>query len=277
MNSKMKLGTMIAVTALLSMTAKAQEPDTVKIIKETVIQHDTVIKEVAPAAPVQPVQQVQPVQPVQPQNTAKEDDRPPLRHGEFGVRYMPTFATLRFRNQYDNEIQGEVSMSNGFGIMLGVNLSKNIGLVTELSYLEISQRYKDQNLERKVDVSYLNIPVLLSLNTNKTRIVNLNFVAGPQFGVNVGSSISSSGTEDTETVRATVGASGTDIGLAYGTGLEIALNKLRTVRLDFGYRGFYGLVDGNVNQSSQNPDTYNVLIRTSRQTQGAYAGLTFCF
>ncbi|MCD6017306.1 MAG: hypothetical protein K0S53_427 [Bacteroidetes bacterium] len=271
MNSKMKLGTMIAVSALLSMTAKAQEPDTVKVIKETIIKHDTVIKEVAPPPPPAP-----PAPPAEPQTAAK-DERPPLRHGEFGVRYMPTFSTLRFRNQYDNEIQGEVSLSHGFGIMLGANLSKNIGLQAELSYLEISQRYKDQNLERKVDVSYLNIPILLSLNTDKTRIVNLNFVAGPQFGVNIGSSISSSSNENTETVRATVGASGTDIGVAYGTGLEIALNKMHTVRLDFGYRGFYGLVDGNADQTSKNPDTYNVLIRTSRQTQAAYAGLTLCF
>lgn len=268
MNSKMKLGMMIAASALLSMTAKAQEPDTVKIIKETIIKHDTVIKEVAPPPP--------PAPPAEPQAAAK-DERPPLRHGEFGVRYMPTFATLRFRNQYDTEIQGEVTMSHGFGVMLAANLSKNIGLQAELSYLDISQKYKDRNLDRRVDVSYLNIPVLLSLNTDKTRIVNLNFVAGPQFGVNLGSSISTSGTEDSETIRATVGATGTDIGLAYGTGLEIALNKMHTVRLDFGYRGFYGLVDGNANQTSKNPDTYNVLIRASRQTQGAYAGFTLCF
>lgn len=272
MNSKMKLGTMIAVTALLSMTAKAQEPDTVKIIKETIIKHDTVIKEVAPPPPPAP-----PAPPAEPQSTAKDNERPPLRHGEFGVRYMPTFTTMRFRNQFDNEIQGDVAMSHGFGIMLGANLSKNIGLQVELSYLEVSQKYKDQNLDRKVDVSYLNIPVLLSLNTDKTRIVNLNFVAGPQFGVNLGSSISSSGTGDTETIQATVGAKGTDIGVAYGTGLEIALNRMHTVRLDFGYRGFYGLVDGNADQTAKNPDTYNVLIRTSRQTQGAYAGLTLCF
>ncbi|MES2567813.1 MAG: porin family protein [Bacteroidota bacterium] len=269
MKTNLKLGTIIAISTLLSTTVKAQETDTVKIIKETVIKHDTVIKEV-PAPPP-------PVAPVEPQSNVKDNERPPLRHGEFGVRYMPTFSTLRFRNQYDNEIQGEVSMSHGFGIMLGTNFSKNVGLQAELSYLQISQKYKDQNLERSVDVSYLNIPILLSLNTDKTRIVNLNFVAGPQFGINIGSSISTTGTEDTETIRATVGASGTDIGLAYGTGLEIALNKMHTVRLDFGYRGFYGLVDGNANQSSKNPDTYNVLIRTSRQTQGAYAGLTLCF
>lgn len=269
MNSKMKLGTMIAVTALLSMTAKAQEPDTVKIIKETVIKHDTVIKEVAAPPP--------PAPPAEPQSTAKNNDRPPLRHGEFGIRYMPTFTTMRFRNQFDNEIQGEVTMSHGFGIMLGANLSKNIGIQAELSYLDVSQKYKDRNLDRKVDVSYLNIPILLSLNTDKTRIVNLNFVAGPQFGVNLGSSISSSGTGDAETIQATVGAKGTDIGVAYGTGLEIALNKMHTVRLDFGYRGFYGLVDGNADKTAKNPDTYNVLIRTSRQTQGAYAGITLCF
>lgn len=105
----------------------------------------------------------------------------------------------------------------------------------------------------------------------------MNFVAGPQFGINVASSISSSGDESSEALHATVGASGTDIGLAYGTGLEIALNRMHTWRLDFGYRGFYGLFDATINQPSNKPDTYNVIVRTSRITQGGYIGMTLCF
>lgn len=266
MKTKTKLGTIIALSSLLSISVKAQEPDTVKIIKETQIIRDTVVKQVLVPPP-----------PTSEPNVSPKPERPPLRRGELGIRYMPTFASLALRNYNGDVIQGELTMNQGFGFMLGVNLSKNVGLQAEISYLDISQKFKDKNLNRQVNVSYLNIPVLLSLNTDKTRIVNLNFVAGPQFGVNLGSSINTTGDEDTETVRATIGAKGRDVGVAYGTGLEIALNRMHTARLDFGYRGFYGLVDGAASQSSKNPDTYNVLVKASRQTHAGYVGLTLCF
>ncbi len=270
MKTSTKLGTILAFTSLLSTTVSAQQPDTVKIIKETQIVHDTVVKLVQTPPP--PPAAVEPVE-------APKPERAPLRRGEFGVRYMPTFASLAFRNYNGDVIQGELTLSQGYGLMLAGNITKNVGLQAEISYLDISQKYKDKNLNRQVNVSYLNIPVLLSLNTDKTRIVNLNFVAGPQFGVNLGSSIKTDGDDnaETETLQATVGASGSDVGAAYGTGLEIALNRMHTFRLDFGYRGFYGLVDGNANQSSKNPDTYNVLVRAARQTHAGYVGLTLCF
>ena len=268
MKTSTKLASVLAFTSLLSTNVSAQQTDTVKIIKETQIVHDTVVKKIQ--APPQQISE-----PV----TPPSKERAPLRRGELGVRYMPTFSSLALRNYNGHVVQGDLTLSQGYGIMLAGNFSKNVGIQAEISYLDISQKFKDRNLNRQVNVSYLNIPVLLSLNTDKTRIVNLNFVAGPQFGINLGSSIKTDGNEnnDTETLQATVGASGSDVGAAHGTGLEIALNKMHTFRLDFGYRGFYGLVDGNARQSSKNSDTYNVLVKASRQTHAAYVGLTLCF
>jgi opacity protein-like surface antigen len=265
MKKKIKSGTLVALIALLSVTAVAQEPDTVKVIKETKVIRDTVIKKEPQVIHDTIIKE------------NKKPDRPELRRGEFGIRYMPTFSSLALRSSNGDKIQGDATLSHGFGIMLACNFSKNVGLQAEVSYLDISQKYKDQNLNREVKVSYLNIPVMLSINTDKSRMLNLNFVAGPQFGVNVGSSIQTTGDQNSETIHARVGATGTDIGVAYGTGLEIALNRMHTCRLDFGYRGFYGLVDGNVKQTSNSPDTYNVIIRGSRMTQSAYIGLTLCF
>lgn len=267
MKTKSKLGLMFAVAALVSSSITAQVTDTVKVIKETQIVRDTVVPE---------KKEVQVVH----DTVVKEKDRSKdlkLRVGEFGIRYMPTLAALAFRNSNGEVVQGEFTMSQGYGLMLGLNFSKNVGLQGEVNYLDVTQKYKDRNLDRQVNVAYLNVPVLLSVNTDKRRVVNLNFVAGPQFGFNIGSSIKTSGSDNTETVKATVGASGTDVGLAYGTGLEIALNPMHTFRLDLGYRGFYGLFDAMGNQSSSNPDTYNVLIRASRKTHAAYLGLTMCF
>jgi opacity protein-like surface antigen len=254
MKTKMKLVAIAAMAVFLSKTAAAQEPDTVRVIKETQVVHDTVVVK-----------------------DKSNPDRPSLRMGEFGIRYMPTFTSLSLRNYNGDVIQGEMTMSHGIGAMMALNLSRHVGIQAEVSYLDVNQKYKDRNLDRQVNVSYLNIPVMLSLNTNKTSWVNWNFVAGPQFGVNLGSDISTTGDDNSATVHAVVGAKGTDVGLAYGTGLEFALSRDHNLRLDLGYRGFYGLVDASADQYKANPNTYNVIVRASRMTQAAYLGLTLCF
>lgn len=265
MKTKIK-SIVIALTALLCVPAVAQVTDTVRVIKETEVVTDTVKETVVVPAPAPAVEN-------------KQDERPPLRRGEFGLRYMPTFVSVDVRSYNGEVIQGQATLSHGYGLMLAGNFSKNVGIQAEVNYLEITQKYKDQNLDRQVDVSYLNIPVMLSLNTDKSRMLNLNAVVGPQFGLNIGGEVDQydDGNDSTESLRATVGASGTDVGLAYGTGLEIALNKAHTFRLDLGYRGFYGLVDGSARQSSSNPDTYNVVVKGARRSHAAYFGLTFCF
>jgi opacity protein-like surface antigen len=259
----------VALSALLFSSVNAQT-DTVRIketTKETTIIHDT-------------VQQPQPVviqNPTPVQNEEPEEKRPDLRRGEFGIRYMPTFSSLALRTYNGDVIDGELTMSHGYGVMFGLNFSKNIGIQAEVNYNETSQKYKDRGLERQVSVSYLNIPVLLSLNTDKTMPVNLNIVAGPQFGLNVGSSIKTTGTATGDTLKAVVGVKEGDVGFAYGAGLEFALNRAHTLRLDLGFRGFYGFVDMSASNTSNNPDTYNILVKASRKTYAGYLGLTWCF
>ena len=77
--------------------------------------------------------------------------------------------------------------------MLALNFSPHVGVQGEVDYYKATQKYKDQSVNNEVNIKYLDIPVMLSLNTNKMARVNLNAVVGPQFGINVGSDISSSG------------------------------------------------------------------------------------
>ena len=189
---------------------------------------------------------------------------------------MPTFSSLTVRTYEGDVVQGETTMSNGYGGIIGFN-GKHIGLQGEVNYLKISQKYKDRNLDRVVDISYLNIPVLLSLNTDKSKMINWNVVAGPQFGINAGAKTSSSGGESTDTLKAVVAIKKGDIGLAYGTGLEFMLNAKRSVRLDLGFRGFYGLVDMRDTSTDNDPNTYNVIVKASRKTYGGYIGFAFLF
>jgi hypothetical protein len=210
-------------------------------------------------------------------NNDDSSNDPTLRRGEFGLRYMPTFGSLDLRTYNNSTVKGSMSLSHGWGIMLGFNFNHHVGVQGEINYNEINQKWKDQSLNRTVHVSYLNIPVMLSLNTDKAAPVNLNFVVGPQFALNVGSSIKGDSKGNTETLNATVAARSGDVGAAYGAGLEFMLNKDHTLRLDLGFRGYYGFVDMSADQTNNNPDTYNVLVSASRKTYAGYIGLSFLF
>lgn len=259
-----KLNIWLGSLALFAGTLQAQT-DTVKVnttdsVNTTRVVHDTVVK-------MQPTPYyTTPAQPV------KERDEIPLRRGELGVRFMPTVTYLSFNTINGDVVQASTDVNYGYGAMLGFNFTKNIGIVGEVDYLDIFQKYKDQELDRQVHLNYLNIPVMLSLNTNKTKPVNLNVVVGPQFGVMVGSSVNGSTSSSGSSVNATVAAKSGDVGLAYGAGLEFALNPRHTFRLDLGFRGMYGFVNVSGDQTSS--DAYTVTVSGTRKAYGGYAGFT---
>lgn len=204
-------------------------------------------------------------------NTATAQDSNGVPVFELGIRYMPTFTSLDVQTYDGGVIKGEIKMRHGFGGMVAINFGAHLGIQGEVNYYQVSQDYRDNSLDRTVKLRYINIPLLLSLNTNKAGIVNLNLVAGPQFGINVGSDLKTSGTGNTETLQATVAMKKGDVGFAYGAGLGIG-NK--NIRLDVGYRGFYGFVKMS---DEAKAGTYNVVVNASRQSHGAYIGLTFLF
>jgi opacity protein-like surface antigen len=250
----LKLINMLAFsTASICVSAVNAQQDTVRIIQQplVVIVHDTVLKE------------------------ETKTERPPLRRGEFGIRYMPTFSSLDLKTYNGETVHGSATVAHGAAVMLGFNFNKHIGIQAEVDYYMLSQNYQDRNMDRKVKISYLNIPVLLSLNTDKTRWINLNVVAGPQFGINVGSDLKTTGDNGTDSLHAVVALKKGDVGFAYGAGLEFALNMKHTVRLDLGYRGFYGLVDMDAKSNDHN--SYNIILKTARKTDAAYLGLTLVF
>jgi hypothetical protein len=200
-----------------------------------------------------------------------QNDYPDLRRVELGFHYMPTFYSMDFKTYNGNVIKGSVTLSHGFGGMLGLNFSPHAGIQGEIDYYKATQKFKDQSISSEVNIKYLDIPLLLSLNTNKMAPVNLNAVVGPQFGINVGSDISSTGSTATATVAAKKG----DIGAAFGAGLEFAFGESHNLRLDLGYRGFYGFVKMDADKTGS--DTYNVVVNATRKTNAAYARLTFLF
>ena len=248
-NKKFKFIALGAITALMfSPYAKGQEA--VKV------QETTTIRET----------------PVAVTNTTESTE---LKRGEFGIRYMPTFIKIDVRDSKGEEVPGTVSFQQGFGIMLGINITEHVGVQGEINYLQISQKYKDVTLNREVKIRYINIPLLLSLNTNKSGQFNLNFVVGPEFGFNTGYDVRSDGYNGSDSINAVVVLKKSNVGLAYGAGLEFAINKDHTLRFDLGYRGFYNFVD--VAGTGNTFDNYNVVVKVPRNRNSLYAGFTIQF
>ncbi|MBK8192171.1 MAG: PorT family protein [Lewinellaceae bacterium] len=196
---------------------------------------------------------------------------------EFGLRFMPTFSNFDVKTSSGGTVSGEANLGMGFGALLGFNFSDHVGIQGEVIYSSASQKYKDVDVERKVQLRYVNIPLLLSLNTNKSKAVNLNIVAGPQIGINVGSSLKVSGGDITTNSNGVLSIRKGDIGFAYGAGLDFGLNPSRTLRLGLGYRGVIGMFDISDNSNNITTDRFYILDRSHIKSHAAYIGLSFLF
>lgn len=196
---------------------------------------------------------------------------------ELGLRFMPTFSKFDFQTSSGGEVKGEVQLGYGIGGLLGVRITKHVGVQAEVIYSSLSQKYAEDNREREVNLKYINIPLLLSLNTGKTKMINLNLVAGPQIGVSIGSSLRSSGSSSSDSTTAVLSVKKGDLGVAYGAGIDFGLNPDRTVRLSLGYRGVLGLIDISDDNDTLTSDAYYVLDRTHIKTNAVYIGLSILF
>jgi hypothetical protein len=116
--------------------------------------------------------------------------------------------------------------------------------------------------------------LLLSLNTSKSKAINLGIVGGPQFGFSVGSRLLTSGNNSKGAILA---VRKNDFGIAYGGGLDIGLNPSHTFRLGLGYRGVYGLVDISEDAGTVVNESYYILDRTKLKTDAIYVGFSFLF
>lgn len=196
---------------------------------------------------------------------------------EFGVRYMPTISSFDVKTSSGGTVKGEATLGYGVGAFLGVNFSKHLGVQAEVIYTSINQKYTDQNVSREINLKYINIPLLLSFNTDKAAPVNLNIVAGPQIGLSTGSSIKSTGGDGTVTSQAVLSVKKNDLGIAYGLGVDFGLNPGKTFRLGLGYRGVLGLVDISDNSETTTTDQFYVVSKTHIKTNAGYIGISFIF
>lgn len=199
------------------------------------------------------------------------------QRAEIGLRFMPTFSALDVQSSDGGNIKGEVTLGYGIGGLVGFSFTDMFAIQGEIIYSTISQKYKEQDIERKITLKYVNIPLLFAFNTGKTRNVNFNIVAGPQIGLSVGSELLAGDDGIIDTNDPVLAVRKGDLGFAYGAGIDVALNPAKTLRLGIGYRGVYGLIDISDNNNNSSSQSYYVLDKTKIRTNAAYIGGSFLF
>lgn len=196
---------------------------------------------------------------------------------EFGLRFMPTFSAFDMKTSEGGTVSGSLTFGMGYGALVGLSISDHIGIQAEAIYLKMSQKYKEMDVERNVELNYINIPLLLAFNTGKNKPVNLNFVLGPQIGISVGTSIHVSVADGTNGSQAKLSTKSSDLGFAYGAGLDFGINTAQNLRLGLGFRGVQGLLDISDNSESVTTDEFYVLNRTKTKTYAGYIGFSILF
>ncbi len=194
--------------------------------------------------------------------------------GKIGLRFMPTFTSFEIYTPDDEVIKGEFTLGYGYGGLLALYFSEHFGFQGEIIYNSLAQKYSRAEFGGKVKLQYINIPLLLSYNTGLKDPVNLNIVAGPQIGLNVGSDFNRVGQD---TYQALFSVRNSDIGLAYGAGVDFGLNSAQNFRLALGFRGVLGLIDISENSGTRETDSYYVLRKTKLNTYAGYIGLSYLF
>jgi hypothetical protein len=193
---------------------------------------------------------------------------------EFGLRFMPAFTKFDINTSSGNTIKGDIDLGYGVGALLGFHFSDNVGIQGEIIYSSFAQKYKEDNVDRNINLKYINIPLLLALNTSKGKAINFGVVAGPQIGLNVGSKLlSSSGGAGDPILSVKKG----DLGFAYGAGLDFGLNPSHSFILGIGFRGVYGLIDISDNSNTIGDNNYYILDRTKIKVYSGYLGISWMF
>jgi len=193
-----------------------------------------------------------------------------------GARVYGTGTSLDLQKGGDGS--AEVSFVFGYGVggYIGYNFTKNFGLQLEGIYSSLAQKYTYQGNVKKIELSYINFPLLAVIGSDVSKPVSFNVAFGPQVGINVGSKIKSeSNGEGTDSLTAVLAVKTGDFGVAYGAGLNFALTP--TVHLGVGFRGVYGLVDISDKSNNSTTNDYYILDRAHVKTYSGYLGLGFTF
>jgi len=100
----------------------------------------------------------------------------------FGIKGGTNLAEHSFREQGVNVDRESI---NGFtlGAVLEVGLGGNLFLQPEAVFIQKGSELELPTLGEKINVNYLDIPILLKVKLLNADLININLLAGPSFGL----------------------------------------------------------------------------------------------
>lgn len=133
----------------------------------------------------------------------------------FGVKAGVNIATLKFD---DDEDSGDVKSLVGAvgGLFLGKQINDTFGFRVEGLYSQKGAKDAESGEDAKFKLTYIDVPVLLTLGPASSGDTRFNVFTGPQFSFNTKAEFEFDGlTEDADDE-----VKGTDFGWVLGAGLE---------------------------------------------------------
>jgi hypothetical protein len=200
----------------------------------------------------------------------------PAYQWEVGFQLMPTYVTFSMNNWDGTSVQGDAIIGLSRSIVTAVALNPTLSIGAEMIYTTFNRQFNQNGALKRLNVNYVSIPILATVNTSKMSRVNVNLVIGPQFGINAGSAVESADGKEPDSLQNIWRGKQGEMGVAYGVGLEFALNSRRSLRLTTGFRGISGFLDV-VDNSTTWAVYYSRTNRVNVHLYSVYTGLTWLF
>jgi hypothetical protein len=192
----------------------------------------------------------------------------------FGLKYQPNICSVQNQNFTDSvNIDLKSTFAQGGGVTFAFNLFDNFGIQAEALYSEQGQKFirtdtSGNNYENILKLTYINVPVLLRLNSSTRKTVSFNITGGIQMGLLYGAGLTVKRTEGTITTGVASKFETVDMAVVYGGGFDINLAEF--FHFNIGLRLVEGLTDigRSGNELFHASPTYNKIT-------SVYAGVTF--
>lgn len=143
----------------------------------------------------------------------------------FGIKGGTNIAEFSFK---DNGTTINQESINGFtfGAVIEVGLGGNIFLQPEAVFIQKGSKLQVLNEENKVNVNYLDIPVLLKMKIINSNVFNVNLLAGPSFGLGLNGEETMGGQTVDVNFGGENGLKRLDVGINAGGGIGVNLGSI---------------------------------------------------
>ena len=100
----------------------------------------------------------------------------------FGVKAGLNMAKIKFEDDSDND---DVKNRAGFnaGLFLAKPVSTNVGVRVEANFSQQGAKFEDGAEDGKLNLTYLNVPVLLTAGPSSSGTTKFNVFTGPQIAL----------------------------------------------------------------------------------------------